>query len=57
MRIMNGSAALTPTLPFATRLQLGLLCLGRHTSESGPQSISCWLGGGRTGGEEGEQFN
>lgn len=52
MRIMNGSAALTPTLPFATRLQLGLLCLGRHAAESGPQSLPCWLGGGTIGGKE-----
>lgn len=53
---MNGSAAPTPTLPLATRLQLGLFCLGRHATESCPQSRPGLVSGVTSGREEGEQF-
>lgn len=36
MRIMNGSTALTPTLPLAMHWQFGSLCLGSHTTELPP---------------------
>lgn len=54
MRIMNGSAALTPKLPLAMHLQLGLLCLGRHVAESCPQSLHCFFV--RSGREEGSSL-